>query len=252
MQIGFSCYALNPRVIAAHLAPPATALELLLPAGRLAAAAHLRDEMLVPRRIRPILTILSFPDRVYFDAEGSLVPWPDGVAFIELLGVRLLRVVGVPGGQDEATFTRRVAMHLRTILPYADRNGITLAYENHGEKLPVVQGLLALLDHPRFRILLDCGNGYLSGETPDRVTRALLPHAAYFHIKDVRFGPNGETLPQHCCPVGTGNLDWRDLGRRIMAAVRDPLFVFELPGWSGDAVAGYRDSLAAFRLALSS
>ena len=250
MRIGFGTYMLDPVEIAAALAPDATMMELLIPKGRLGSAIRLRRDVLAPRRIEAILTILCFPDQICFDSEGTLVSWADGQDYLNVFTPCFLRVVGIQKTDSDAAFVKRVVRQIKGIMPEVERRDIVLAYENHGEKLRIIRGMLAGIKNPRFKILLDCGNGYMSGETPDTVTDALLPHAAYFHIKDVKLGPDGETLPQVCCPVGEGDLNWPRLFRKIKKAVPDPICVFELPGWPGHAAKGYRKSLAAFRKAV--
>jgi hypothetical protein len=250
MRIGFGTYMLDPVEIATALASDADMMELLIPKGRLESAIHLRRDVLAPRGIEAILTILCLPDQIYFDSEGALLPWADGQDYLNIFTPRFLRVVGVQKTDGDAAFVKRMVKQIKGIMPEVERRDIVLAYENHGEKLTIVQGMLAGIRHPRFKILLDCGNGYMSGETPDIVTDALLSSAAYFHIKDVKLGPNGETLPQVCCPVGDGDLDWPKLFRKIKKVVPDPICVFELPGWAGHAAKGYRKSLAAFRKAV--
>lgn len=249
MRIGFSCYMLNPFDIGAGLSPAVNALELLIPAGRLKAAEQIRRELLLPGKIEPILTVLCFSDRIGFDAEGPPLSWSEGLPYVELFAVRRLRVVGVQNKRIESdeAFIHRLAEQIKMILPWIESRNITMAYENHGEKSDVVLALVRMVKHPNFRILLDPANGYISEEMPEHIMEVLLPYTEYFHIKDIIRPPvAGVGRPPPWCPVGEGITPWRELFANRMVP-SDRLFVFELPGYQGNVMEGYRAGLRAFR-----
>jgi sugar phosphate isomerase/epimerase len=245
VRTGFSCYKLDPYEVAARMGRAAGHLEVLLPAGGLAAAKRMRSELFDASGIAPILTVLVMPKGVVLDSEGHATRWRDGVAFIDAFGAKLLRVVGVMGGDDDKAFIKRAAAQIEGIMPDIEKRDITLAYENHGEKTSVVRRLLDAVDSPRLGVLLDPPNGYMSGEDPVGVLEALLPQAAYLHVKDVPLDERGR-LTAVSCPVGEGSADWRSLAERLKAAGKDFLYVFELPACQGDVFEGYQRSLAAF------
>ncbi|MCE9612815.1 MAG: sugar phosphate isomerase/epimerase [Lentisphaerae bacterium] len=246
MRTGFSCWQLDPLRVVAQVGAAAQALELLVPADGKATAQRWRDELVVARGIEPILTILCLPDRVAFDSERAPLPWPDGLPFVDVLGVRRLRVVGVPGQDSPDAFAARVIRQLRGLIPDVNARGLTLNYENHGEATATVTRILDGIGTPPLFALLDPLNAYLAGEAPEAVIATLLERRGYIHVKDVTAGADGRPSPT-CCPVGEGVADWAALLPRLRARGDDFLAVFELPGCGDDGYAGYPRSLAAFR-----
>lgn len=246
IQTGFSCWQLDPVAIADGLGTDAQLLEVLIPQGGVETARAWGEDLFRARGIESVLTVLCMPSGVHWDAEVAPVPWEEGLAVLDALQPVCLRVVGVPDEADPGAFAMRVAGQLRHILPFIERRKLVLAYENHGEASATVLTIRSLVDAPQFRLLLDPLNAFLAGEQPQDVITALLPHAEYLHIKDVKLPESG---PGHaaCCCVGDGDAPWADILPMLGAAGRALPHVFELPGVPGDAVANYRRSLAAFR-----
>ena len=244
MTFGFSCYQLDPFVVADALGAQASLLELTVPEGGVEAATRVRRELLDPRGIEAVLSVLLLPDGIALDGGSQLVPWAEAAPFLDILRPRTLRLVGVKGQGYDSAYVDRIAGQIAEIVPHAEARGAGLAYENHGEPLTTMQGILHAVDSPMLRILLDPANGHTSGDGPLAVTEALLPLAEYVHVKDLAVADDGRgTL----CAVGDGDMPWPDLCRMFRMARRPEIFAFELPAYAGNAVDGYRQGMAAFR-----
>ena len=238
---------LNPTEVARHMQPSVAMLELLLPQDGIDAARRMKADLLDANGIEPVLTILCLPDGIRFDTEGPVVSWQDGAEFLDIFKPARLRVVGAGRDADPHQFVGRVAEQIRGILPEVEARDIRLAYENHGESSETVLGIVQQVDSAAFRILLDPGNAYMAGDVPERVLNALLPHTEYMHVKDVIVGPDCPPIPQKCCCVGDGVMEWPSMLKTVRVSGRDMLFAFELPGIQGDVLAGYRRSFDQFR-----
>jgi len=246
MRTGYSCYMLDPYRVAETMGESARYLELTPATGELQAAQDLKNNLLDPKGIRPILTILLLPDGTFFDTGAEPVSWRDGLRLVDLLKPETLRAVGVAGDDGEDALVDRARTQIESISAELKERSVGLAYENHGEKASTVRRIVEAFDRDLVGVLLDPSNGYLSGEDPLSVMDELMPLTRYMHVKDVPLNPDG-SLAAPSCPLGEGNANWAAYARRIRAAGGDYLFVFELPGYKGGVFDGYRRSLEVLR-----
>ena len=116
---------------------------------------------------------------------------------------------------DEGYATIR--MTLRVALQEAERYGVWIAVEPHGEFTTTLAGMeriLGSVDSPRLGVNYDTGNAYLAGhEDPYEMLEALADHrVVHVHAKDIR----GALLQQRGqvtgtpvgCACGEGVVDW--------------------------------------------
>ncbi|MDA0991235.1 MAG: TIM barrel protein [Verrucomicrobia bacterium] len=245
MRVGFSCYQLDPFQVVRELGDDVDALELMLPATGGPGVERLQQEL--PATIERILSVICLPTGMFIDGDDGLVPWAEAQNVLEQLGIQRLRVVGAGRGDDPNVFVDRMVDQISHLLRETASRQIHLNYENHGEPLRVLQEIISRHADDRFHILYDPLNAYLAGDAVSVVMETLLPHAGYVHVKDVRSATEGAP-PVSCCPIGDGIADWRSMQAVIHQQMPHGLYVFELPGYAGDPIAGYRQSLAAFRL----
>jgi sugar phosphate isomerase/epimerase len=131
------------------------------------------------------------------DALDELLAW---IHLAPALGVRLVRCVAAhpalrpPGGP-----TRRqlepTARALCRALARARAHGITLALENHGDvDAAALSALLTAV--PGLTVCLDTANALRVGDDPVALARAVAPHVAMVHLKDVAdAGPDPRSVP---------------------------------------------------------
>ena len=138
------------------------------------------------------------------------------------LGARTVRSMVTSdhhGVADRPTAQETVA-RLRTVVPDYEAAGVTLGLETY-EQISTTD-LLAIVDEvdsPHLGIVLDPANCVANLEDPRDVVRRLAARVVNVHVKDFTFtrrnGWAGFTLAS--CPLGEGQLDYRDL-----LAVVDP------------------------------
>lgn len=111
------------------------------------------------------------------------------------------------GRHPEAKLTE-AAERLRTVLPEAERRGVTIAVENHGDvSTPDLLLLLAMVDSPRVGICLDVANSMVFLEDPVWTAQQLAPHAVTGHLKDYRWWMTNSGAKLSGVPLGEGNVD---------------------------------------------
>jgi len=244
MHLGVSCYMLDPVKIAESFSLAAEMLELSMPIGGVAAAQQLRDEVLVPKNLKSVVSVLLMPENIVFDGGAELVPWEVGLEQLSILDPIYLRLVGCKKDVYDDKFIERIQLQIKQILPEAEKRGLTLAYENHGEPLDVIQKILDNIPSDSFKILLDPGNSFRSHDDPEMLVDTLLPRTAYLHVKDVYYNESGSVVD---CVVGDGTFEWTKIIPKLKAANRDFIYLFELPSYKGDSVEGFRRSMENFQ-----
>ncbi|WP_432544689.1 sugar phosphate isomerase/epimerase family protein [Kineococcus sp. SYSU DK002] len=127
--------------------------------------------------------------------------------------VRSMAFAVVDGVDDRPTHPE-VVERLRTVVPEYEAAGVTLGLETY-EQLTTAE-LLAIVeavDSPHLGIVLDPANCLANLEHPRDVVRRLAHRVVNIHVKDFAFtrreGWAGFTLAS--CPLGEGQLDYRDL-----------------------------------------
>ena len=134
----------------------------------------------------------------------------------QALGARTVRsmVYAVVDGADDRPTTEETVQRLREVLPDYEAAGVTLGLETY-EQISTAE-LLAIVDavdSPHLGIVLDPANCVAGLEHPRDVVRRLARRVVNIHVKDFTFtrrqGWAGFTLAS--CPLGEGQLDYRDL-----------------------------------------
>lgn len=116
----------------------------------------------------------------------------------------------------ESAAFERLASGLAPIVEYADRQGVTLAFEPEPgmfiDTMARFEQLLARIDAPHFRLTLDLGHLHCLGETPIAdVIRRWGSRIANIHIEDMRAGVHEHLM------FGEGEMDFPP----IIAALRE-------------------------------
>ncbi len=121
---------------------------------------------------------------------------------------------------------------LKRLSDVAERAGVVLAVENHGEfTSEELASLLRDVGHPFVRACLDTGNGMLVGEDPLECVRNLLPFAACVHLKDweVRLEEDGPVWEDR--PLGQGGAKAREVLTLLLSERPDLPVTIEVPTW---------------------
>ncbi len=109
-----------------------------------------------------------------------------------LLGAKNIRMFSfyLPEGKTRAECRPQVLEALHTLLEIAEQFGVTLCHENealiYGESPECCLDLVTEF-RGRLKCVFDMGNFVLDGYDPVKAYRLLLPHIAYFHIKDALY-----------------------------------------------------------------
>ncbi|WP_432564883.1 sugar phosphate isomerase/epimerase family protein [Kineococcus sp. SYSU DK003] len=138
------------------------------------------------------------------------------LAHARSLGARTVRsmVFAVVDGVPDRPTTEETLTRLRTVVPEYEAAGVTLGLETYeqimtSELLEIVDAI----DSPNLGIVLDPANCVANVEHPRDVVRRLARRVVNIHVKDFAFtrreGWAGFTLAS--CPLGEGQLDYRDL-----------------------------------------
>jgi 3-oxoisoapionate decarboxylase len=146
------------------------------------------------------------------DAQLRLLP---------VFGARLLRfVIDGPGHHPSLDV---VAEWIRTRTGLLEREGFTLAIENH-DRFRATE-LAAFLDHvnsPAVGLCLDTANSLGAGEGLDTVLQALGRHTVNLHVKDVRIErfPHMLGFTVKGCAAGSGVVDFTSLFNALASQPR--------------------------------
>lgn len=132
------------------------------------------------------------------------------------LGARTVRsmVFAQHHGVDDRPTTEETLARLRTVVPEYEAAGVTLGLETYEQILTTdLLHIVDEIDSPNLGIVLDPANCVANLENPRDVVRRLAPRVVNIHVKDFTFtrrdGWAGFTLAS--CPLGEGQLDFRDL-----------------------------------------
>ena len=145
------------------------------------------------------------------------------------LGSPILRLI-VDSQNDRPSVTE-IVRRLRELLPRLERDGITLAIENH-DRLPTsaLCEIMQACDSPWVGICLDTVNSFGALEGPERVVEALAPWTINLHLKDFAVTRDQSQMGFSIegRPAGEGRLDVPWLLERLRAEGRDPNAIIEL------------------------
>ncbi len=109
-----------------------------------------------------------------------------------LMGTKNIRMFSfyLPEGKTRAECRPQILEALHSLLEIAEQFGVTLCHENealiYGESPECCLDLLTEF-RGRLKCVFDMGNFVLDGYDPVKAYRLLLPHIAYFHIKDALY-----------------------------------------------------------------
>ena len=184
-----------------------------------------------------------------------------GVDMAGELGVSLLRIFA---GHSSAGIERERALAwilegLAAGAEYAQRNGVILALENHGDLAGSSEQLRAIfqsVNSPALRLNFDTGNFLPAGQAPLQALRDLMPWVALLHLKDLgpaRPGeeghifrdPDGRELAGTA--LGEGLVDFAGIIHELRAAGYAGWLSLEYEGADDPVALGVPRSLAAAR-----
>ena len=121
-----------------------------------------------------------------------------GVDVANELGVSLVRVFSgsYREGYSPAQGLAWIIEGLAAGAAYAERNGVTLALENHGlfaGRSEQVRSIIEQVNSPALRANLDTGNFLLAAENPLAAAQNLVDLVALAHLKDFRYAEPNQT-----------------------------------------------------------
>lgn len=136
----------------------------------------------------------------------------------------------------------------------AERQGLTLCLENHGQLAGTGAQVLEILNRvgsPALKSTFDTGNFLLVEEDPLRALDVLLPHVGHVHVKDFKEDPQGRYRSLagktfEGTPAGGGLVRMDTIVQRLREAGYDGEYVLEYEG-TGDEAAGIRASFDYFK-----
>jgi sugar phosphate isomerase/epimerase len=120
---------------------------------------------------------------------------------------------------------------IRQVLPYFEKEGITIVLENtEAFKAEDYAGLMRRIDHPYFKMCLDLANAMGIMEGPDYVMQKLAPYIGNFHFKDVKV-TRSETVIGFSVfgtPAGQGDLSLPWIIEQLETFGLNPSIIVEL------------------------
>lgn len=132
------------------------------------------------------------------------------------LGARTVRsmLYSAHGGVDDRPSTQEAVRRLREVAPAFGAAGVRLGLETYEQVSTTdLLAIVEAVDHEAVGVVLDPANCVANLEHPRDVVRRLAHRVVNVHVKDFRFtrreGWAGFTLVS--CPLGEGQLDYRDL-----------------------------------------
>ncbi|PRY13567.1 sugar phosphate isomerase/epimerase family protein [Kineococcus rhizosphaerae] len=219
MAVGVSTYAYQHRSAAQAVPLPGMLHEIADLGGQVFQICDHPDlETLTPPGAQELRAAAD--DRGLVLETGTRGTRPDHLrkhlALARSLGARTVRSMAyaVVDGVDDRPSHAEIVERLRLVVPEYAAAGVTLGLETY-EQLTTTD-LLAIVeavDSPHLGIVLDPANCVANLEHPRDVVRRLAHRVVNVHVKDFVFtrreGWAGFTLAS--CPLGEGQLDYRDL-----------------------------------------
>jgi sugar phosphate isomerase/epimerase len=182
------------------------------------------------------------------------------IPYAALIGASVMRVTPGPGSLDYRYTPRQprlevLASWYREAVLVAERHGVKLAAENHGDYTAAeMLWLVKAVDSPSFGVTFDTGNFLRLLDDPVRAMQKLAPYTFATHIKDltVRKGISPyEWFFFSSTPIGEGLVDIATITRLLKAAGYDGLLAVEIdhlhPDYHYDEHAAVRQSVQALR-----
>ena len=140
-----------------------------------------------------------------------------------------------PSWMDERWAFEIMRYTLTRVLPVAERYGIFVALEPHGEFTTTTDGLeriLALHPSPLFKVNFDTGNSYLAGAEPYDMLEYFADRVVHVHAKDISLAQSTAergkvTGTPTGCACGDGVVDWRRIVEILARHQRDVVLSVE-------------------------
>lgn len=142
-----------------------------------------------------------------------------------------------------ANAVRRTVECLEQVVPFAAKNGVILALENHGglpgtgeEQIEMIRKISS----SHLKATVDVGNYMICGEESVHGTRIASPYAAYVHVKDFRKLPDSSSSSGwrfEPCAVGDGDVDHATCLRILRDAGYDGFVALEYEGAEDETTA---------------
>jgi sugar phosphate isomerase/epimerase len=177
-----------------------------------------------------------------------------------LVGARVMRVTPGPGALDYRTTPRQprlevLARWFREATPAAQRYGVRLAAENHGDyTADELLWLVEAVDSPAFGVTFDTGNFLRVLDDPVRAMEKLAPYTFATHIKDLAVRQGSSPAAWYffsSTPVGDGLVDIAAIIGLLQAAHYDGLLAVEIdhlhPQYGDDERSAVAQSIRALR-----
>jgi sugar phosphate isomerase/epimerase len=182
------------------------------------------------------------------------------IPFAALIGAGVMRVTPGPGSMDYRYAPRQprlevLARWYREAVLVAERHGMRLAAENHGDYTAAeMLWLIEAVDSPSFGVTFDTGNFVRLLDDPVRAMENLAPYTFATHMKDlaVRKGISpSEWFFFSSAPIGEGLLDMTSIVHLLKAVGYDGLLAVEIdhlhPDYLYDEHAAVRQSVQALQ-----
>lgn len=146
------------------------------------------------------------------------------------------------GGYPEPRL-REAAGRLASVVPEAERRGVTIAIENQGDiSTSDLLAVLSMVSSPAVGVCLDVANSMVWLEEPVWTVRQLAPYAVSAHLKDCRWVVTNSGAKLVGAPLGEGNVDLDAVLPILMDAPRLKRIMLECPT---EAAGGDSEMLAA-------
>jgi len=124
-------------------------------------------------------------------------------------------------GRHPESRLKEAAATLAESLPEANRRGVTIAVENHGDiATPDLLALVRLVGSDRVGVCLDVANSMTFLEEPVWTTEQLAPYAITCHLKDLRWSMTNAGAKLTGVPLGEGSIDLDGVVRVLRTAPR--------------------------------
>ncbi len=125
---------------------------------------------------------------------------------------------------------KEAADKLATILPQAEKFGVAIAVENHGDiSTPDLLALLNMVNSPHVGVCLDVANSMVFLEDPVWTAEQLAPRAVTCHLKDLRWAMTNSGAKLTGVPLGEGNVDLDVVLEILVKAPRLKRIMLECP-----------------------
>ncbi len=144
------------------------------------------------------------------------------------MGAKILRIFAgnLREGINPLDAEKRSIEMLNYATEFAEREGIVLALENHGNyfnKIDVVERILRAINSKYLRLTFDSGNFAKAGDNPLEAIRRLKTYVVHVHAKDIDVNGN-------LCAPGEGVIDFYTIAKELDSIGYKGFFSVEYEG----------------------